>query len=300
MEHPVRQNRSAKDYLLLSVKGFCMGASDVVPGVSGGTMALILGIYEELIQAVRSVDLTFFRRLSRLRIRDALDGLAWPFLLAVGGGILMAVITMARGISWALAFYPVYIWSFFFGLVLASVWSVGRHVDHWSPVKMVWVALGAVGSYWLVGLVPVVTPETPWFVFMSGAIAICAMILPGISGSFILVLLGKYQYVLNAVNNRDVLTLFIFAMGIGTGLLCFVRVLSWLLDRYRDLTLSTLIGLMLGSLRKIWPWKVDGEGVTGVNGLPGQFDVDAAVALGFMITGFIVVLSMNAVAGRRR
>lgn len=300
MEPPSRQNRSPKDYLVLSLKGFCMGASDVVPGVSGGTMALILGIYEELIQAVRSVDLAFFRRLSRLRIRDALNGLAWPFLLAVGGGILLAVVTMARGIAWALIFYPVCIWSFFFGLVLASVWSVGRHVDHWNLGMTIWVGLGAVGSYWLVGLVPVVTPETSWFVFVSGAIAICAMILPGISGSFILVLLGKYQYVLDAVNHRDVLTLFIFAMGTATGLLCFVRLLSWFLNRYHDLTLATLIGLMLGSLRKIWPWKVDGEGVTGGNVLPGQFDADAAVALGLMITGFVVVLGMNAIARRRK
>lgn len=296
---PQARLRRAKDYLILSIKGFCMGASDVVPGVSGGTMALILGIYEELIHSVRTIDFAFFGRLSRLRIQEAMDGMAWPFLLAVGTGILTAVVTLSRGISWALTVYPVHIWSFFFGLVLASVWSVGAQLDHWKPTMVLWSVAAAIAAYCIVGLVPVDTPEAPWFIFVSGAVAICAMILPGISGSFILVLLGKYHYVLNAVNQRDLMTLLIFSAGAAAGLLSFVRLLNWLLERYRDLTMAALTGMMLGSLRKIWPWKVSGSGAYDVNRMPAQFDGEVIVALGLMVSGLIVVWAMNSMASRR-
>ncbi|MBW2567500.1 MAG: DUF368 domain-containing protein, partial [Deltaproteobacteria bacterium] len=182
----------------MTVKGFCMGAADVVPGVSGGTMAFILGIYEELIKSIKSFDLSFLRLLFSLRVKDALDHASWQFLLAIGLGILMAIFTLARILAWLLQNQPVLIWSFFFGLIVASVLVVSKHLSKWTSLIFVWIGLGALFAYLLVGMVPAKTPDTAWFLFMSGAIAICAMILPGISGAFILVLLGKYHYVLEA------------------------------------------------------------------------------------------------------
>ena len=223
-------NRSFISYFLIWLKGFCMGAADVVPGVSGGTMAFILGIYEELIGAIRSFDIVFVKRLFSLRIKKALDHVPWPFLLALGIGIFTAIFSLARILSWLLENRPVFIWSFFFGLVLASIFTVGRHLNKWNLPLIGWLLLGAVGAYLLVGMVPVSTPETPWFLVLSGAVAICAMILPGISGSFILVLMGKYDYLLRAVNNRDFLTLALAATGAAIGLISFVRLLSWLLE----------------------------------------------------------------------
>ena len=293
-------HRSIYAYLSLALKGFCMGAADVVPGVSGGTMALILGIYEELIQAIRSVVMAFIRRLYQGRLREALNGVPWPFLLALGMGILTAILSLARVIGWMLGNYPVYVWSFFFGLVLASVVAVGRQMDRWTAGTVSWMIMGALGAYWVVGIVPINTPETPLFLFLSGAVAICAMILPGISGSFILVLLGKYQFVLNAVNQRDFLILFIFGMGAAAGLLCFVRLLNWLLLRYRTWTLASLVGLMMGSLRKVWPWKLTGSGVYDVNHMPTQFSSEVMTAVGLMVLGLLAVWGLNTLAKYQR
>ena len=242
-------------YLLLTMKGFCMGAADVVPGVSGGTMAFILGIYEELITSIKSFDMMFLKRLLSLRVKDALDHASWQFLAAIGVGILIAIFSLARLLGWLLQNQPVLIWSFFFGLIVASLFTVSKHIDKWTPTIFAWTGIGTLFTYFLVGVVPAKTPDAAWFLFMSGAIAICAMILPGISGAFILVLLGKYHYVLDAVNNRDVLTLMLVAAGAGAGLITFVRILNWLFSRYHNLTIALLTGLMLGSLRKVWPWK---------------------------------------------
>ena len=189
------------------------------------------------------------------RFREAFSRTGWPFLLALASGILAAIFSLARVLSWLLANHPVLIWAFFFGLVLASVLTVSRKVTRLTPAAAGWAAAGALGAYFLVGLVPASTPDTPWFLFLSGALAICAMILPGISGAFVLVLLGKYQAVLEAVNGRDFLTLALVAAGAGCGLVAFSRFLNWLLDRCHDATIAFLAGLMVGSLRKVWPWK---------------------------------------------
>jgi putative membrane protein len=289
-------------YLNLFTKGFCMGAADVVPGVSGGTMAFILGIYEELLQAIRSFDLAFLRLLASLKFREAFEHTGWRFLLALGSGILFAIFTLARLISWLLVNHPVFIWSFFFGLVLASVLTVFRHINKWTPGLLVFALLGAVGAYVLVGLMPAVTPNAPWFLFLSGALAICAMILPGISGSFILVLLGKYQYVLDAVNNRDFLTLFLVAAGCVFGITLFARFLGWLFSRHHDLTIALLCGLMLGSLRKVWPWKridyladIQGQVLNTMesNIMPQGFDSEVALALALALAGICLVLLLE-------
>ena len=286
------------EYLGLAARGFCMGAADIVPGVSGGTMAFILGIYEELIQAIHTLNLDFVRRLMRGQWREAFAHFAWPFLLAVGLGIATAIFTLARGIRWALEHHPSLVWAFFFGLVLASVVAVRKRVARWTVANTLVAGLGMLGAYWLVGLLPVRTPDTPWFLFLSGALAICAMILPGISGAFILVLLGKYQTVLEAVVQRDVITLAIVAAGAVVGLLSFARLLRWLLRRYHDLTVAALTGLMLGSLRKVWPWKqtVVGGGVASeveLNVLPEAFTSEVGFAIGLAMLGMALVLSLD-------
>ncbi|UCH07014.1 MAG: DUF368 domain-containing protein [Deltaproteobacteria bacterium] len=295
--------QSRTSYLILAIKGFFMGAANVVPGVSGGTMALILGIYEELIQAIRSLNLRFLRLFVLLKIKEAISSLAWPFLLPVAVGVLAATISLAQLLSWLLFTYPIMVWSFFFGLILSSVFSVSRVVKAWRISTFIAIGLGGVGAYFLFGMIPVATPEASWFLFLCGFLAICAMILPGISGAYILVLLGKYHFTLEAVNNRDIGTLFILTLGATVGLISFVRVLSWLLKRYHDLTMAVLIGLMLGSLRRIWPWKetvttfIDSTGkeVPGlqINVVPPQLDGEVILALLFVFLGFLVVIGLH-------
>ena len=301
--------RSFPNYVGLTLRGFCMGAADVVPGVSGGTMAFILGIYEELIKSIRSFDMNFFRLLFSLKVMDALNGTSWRFMLALGVGILTAIFSLARILSWLLHNQPVFLWSFFFGLIVASVFTASRYLDKWSPSILVTAALGAVCTYLLVGMMPTTTPDAFWFLFMSGAIAICAMILPGISGAFILVLLGKYHYVLEAVNNRDFLILFVVAAGAVVGLITFVRLLNWFFNRYYNLTIAVLTGLMFGSLRKVWPWKTTMESVTDshgnvlasvqVNSLPSQWNMEVMIAILLAAAGFFVVFLLNSLAEKK-
>jgi len=287
-----------------------MGAADVVPGVSGGTMAFILGIYEELIKSIKSFDLIFLKRLLSLRIKDALDHASWQFLAAIGLGILVAIFSLAGLLGWLLQNQPVLIWSFFFGLIVASLFTVSKHIDKWTPTIFAWTGLGTLFTYFLVGMVPAKTPDAAWFLFMSGAIAICAMILPGISGAFILVLLGKYHYVLDAVNNRDIFTLMLVAAGAGAGLVTFVRLLNWLFSKYHNITIALLSGLMLGSLRKVWPWKKTLQSMMDTHGnviataqanvLPSHWNGQLIMALCLVVVGFVIVLSMNILAERKK
>lgn len=301
-------SRSIGEYLGITARGVAMGSADVVPGVSGGTMAFILGIYEELVDSISA----FTRRetlgmLLGLRWREALAVLPWRFLLALGAGILAAILSLAKLLDWLLVHQPVYIWSFFFGLVLASVHTVSRRIRGWTVALVISAAVAAVFAWWFVGLVPTQTPETWWFLILSGAIAICAMILPGISGSFVLVILGKYQYVLRAVNEHDILTLVLVAAGAAVGILSFSRVVSYLFRTHHDLTVAVLTGLMLGSLRKIWPWKetlttmLDRHGVeiplVQANVLPDGFTSEVLFAALLAIAGIVVVLVMERGAG---
>ena len=309
MAHFNNSHRSPLSYMGLTIKGFCMGAADIVPGVSGGTMAFILGIYEELISAIRSFDTTFLKLLFSLKFRDAVNHASLLFLASVGVGILMAIFSLARILSWLLQNRPVLIWSFFFGLILSSVFTVSKHLNKWTLSLLVCLFLGTTGIYLLVGMVSLSTPHTPWFLVMSGALAICAMILPGISGSFILVLLGKYRFVLEAVNSRDFFTLFLVAAGAGIGLVTFARLLNWLLKKYHDFTIAILTGFMLGSLRKVWPWKktlqdmADSHGTvittTQANVLPMHWNSEVTMALGLMIIGFLAVFVLNMMAEKR-
>jgi len=294
--------RSLKDYFWVSARGFAMGAADVVPGVSGGTMAFILGIYDELLDAINSVDVAFLRRILTFKWKEAFAEFPWKFLLALGLGIGTAILTLAHTLHWALENHPVYIWAFFFGLIVASIVTVRKRVKSWSVINIIAALVAAVGAYILVGLTPSETPHTPLLLFLSGAIAICAMILPGISGAFILVLLGKYTYVLGAVKNFDFLTIGLVGVGAVVGLLAFVRLLRWMLNKNHDLVVSILLGFMLGSLRKVWPWKVlepiSETFIKETNFIPAAFNGEVAFAILLMALGVVLVLAMEYLANR--
>ncbi len=303
---PTFVRRGWKYYVGLGLRGVCMGAADVVPGVSGGTIAFVTGIYEELIYAIHSIDRGFVRLLLALRFRKALKRFPWRFLSPVLIGILLAVVALARGIQWMLQYKPELIWAFFFGLVVASVFVVRKRVVAWrGPTWTVAFAAGLL-FYVVVGLVPLKTPDSAWFLFLCGVIAISAMILPGISGSFILVLLGKYEYLLAALNNRDLFPIVLFAAGAAIGILSFARVLVWIFRRHHDLTVATLTGFMAGSLRKIWPWKEDVSALAvdaplvQLNVLPRTIDGELTASVGLALLGFAIVLVLDRLSEFRR
>lgn len=242
-------------YLFVLLRGMGMGAADVVPGVSGGTIAFITGIYEELILSIKGINLEAFRLFFTGRWLSFWKQINGNFLLAVFAGIAISVISLARLLEFLLGNHPVMIWSFFFGLVLASSYSVSRKISRWNLAKIIALAAGAGMAFYITSVTPTTTTDASWFVIFSGALASCAMILPGISGSFILLLLGKYSFALHAVNERILLDLLLLGAGAVAGLLLFANLLAWLLKKYHDTTIAVLVGFMLGSLNKIWPWK---------------------------------------------
>ncbi|NJP06292.1 MAG: DUF368 domain-containing protein [Chloroflexaceae bacterium] len=252
-EQPSTQ--TTKNPVQLFLTGFAMGSVDIIPGVSGGTMAFILGVYEQLLNAIKSVDLTLLKLLVSFKFKAALEHVHWTFLLPLMLGVGTAIFTLAHAISWMLENQPVLLFSFFFGLILASIVAIGDAIT-WSPVAVIMLLVGAAIGFLVVQLVPLDMSHTPLIVFLSSVVAIMAMILPGISGSFILLMLGQYDYILNAVKSFDIGVLIIVGTGALVGLLGFARVLSWLLQHYRQATIAMLVGFMIGSLWKIWPWKV--------------------------------------------
>ncbi len=250
----VMKQRTAKDYAMLSLKGMGMGAADVVPGVSGGTIAFIVGIYEELINSIKSADKAIFF-LIKGKLKDFWRAINGSFLLFIIIGIAISFLTFAKLITWALDTYPVPIWAFFFGLVLASTLFVVKQVNTWTWTRYLSFVIGAAIAYYITIATPAATPDDLWFIFLSGAIAICAMILPGISGSFILLLLGKYKYMMQAISELNIPVVLVFVCGAAIGIVLFSKFLSYLLKNYADITIASLAGFMLGSLNKIWPWK---------------------------------------------
>lgn len=245
-----------------------MGMADVVPGVSGGTIAFISGIYEELIESIRRMDFTALRLLGKGRFGEFWRHINGAFLLPVLIGIGVAIFSLARLMTWLLANHPIEIWSFFFGLIIASALLVAKQIRHWDATTAVALIAGAVAAWWITVASPAQTPDTWWFVMLSGAIAICAMILPGISGAFILLLLGKYQYIMTAIGELNLPVILLFAVGAIAGIISFSHLLSWLLKNRHDATIAVLMGFMIGSLNKVWPWKetvdtfVDSHGAT--------------------------------------
>lgn len=249
-------NRTNKDYVVIMLKGMAMGAADVVPGVSGGTIAFISGIYEELLSSISNVNLSLFKTLKKDGLKAAWKQLNGNFLASLFIGIFISIVSLAKVISWLLESHPILLWSFFFGLVLASVIYIAKQITRWNYIVVLLLLFGAVLAYYITTLNPIVSENSSTlFMFFAGAIAICAMILPGISGSFILVLLGAYKPVLAAINNRDFTTIAAVGLGAILGLLSFSRILKYLFTNYKNYTLAVLTGFIIGSLNKIWPWK---------------------------------------------
>ncbi len=301
--------KTLREAALLSLKGLCMGTADIIPGVSGGTMALITGIYQQLLKAIKSADTKMAAMLLKFDIKGALAALHVRFLMALFLGIGVAIISLARLVNHLLHAHPVYIWSLFFGLIVASVLVVSRYVSRWSLSTGTCFCVGGLLAWLIVNTVPVSTPETAGFIFFSGLVAICAMILPGISGAFILLILGKYEFITGCLKNPflvdNFITIMIFCAGCLVGLTGFARVLNLLLDRYYNLTIAFLTGLMAGSLPRIWPWKevvatkiIRGkEHVIQVrNMLPDTIDGAFLLAVGLAVVGFGVVIWLERVA----
>lgn len=283
-----------------------MGAADVVPGVSGGTIAFITGIYEELINSIKSIDLKSVQSLFKQGVARFWQNINGNFLFAVAAGILFSLFSLARGIKYLLDTHPIMVWSFFFGLILASAFHVAKKIDVWNWKTIGTLIVGIGLAYVITTITPAETSEAWWFLIISGALAICAMILPGISGSFILLLLGKYAFVLDAVSNLKMDIILIFAGGAVIGLIAFANLLSWLLNRFYNLTIALLAGFMLGSLNKVWPWKETVETIVDRHGevvpkiqeniLPGTFEQITGqqsqlfAAVGLFAAGVLIIL----------
>lgn len=267
-------SRSLLDYVVLGLKGMAMGAADVVPGVSGGTIAFISGIYEELLNAISSINFGTLKIIRKEGVKAAWKSINGNFLVTLFAGIGLSIASLAWIVEHLLESYPVLLWSFFFGLVLASVYLVGKEIKKWNIGAILGIVAGTVIAYVITILPAMENSAEHWYVFVSGMIAICAMILPGVSGSFILVLMGSYFTILGAVNDRDLVIVGIFAAGAIVGLLSFARLLKWMFKRFHDITIAVLSGFLIGSLNKIWPWK---QALDGVVKHAGEVDEEIVV-----------------------
>jgi putative membrane protein len=243
------------DYVVISLKGIAMGAADAVPGVSGGTIAFISGIYEELITTISSINLSLFKTLKREGLIAFWKQLNGNFILALILGILVSYLSFMRIAKYLIEYHPILIWSFFFGLIVASIFFVGKQIKTWNIPIIISLILGALAAYYVTTLPSMASNDQPTFLFFAGALAICAMILPGISGSFILVILGAYKTLSDALHDFDIKKVGMFTLGAFIGLLSFSHVLKWLFKHYHNITLALLTGIIFGSLNKIWPWK---------------------------------------------
>jgi len=244
------------NYIFLILKGIAMGAANVIPGVSGGTMALITGIFERLIDAIKSFNIKAIKLLFSLKLKEFAKHVDLYFLIAVFAGIAIAIITLAKLFGYLFENYPVYIWSYFFGLVLASVYFVGKTVTKWNTSVIITFIIGTSAAIFISVLNPATENSGLIYLLLCGVIAMCSMILPGLSGSFVLILMGNYQLVMiDAVNERDLGILIPVVIGAGIGLLAFSHILSWVFKKYRDQTISLLTGFILGSLSVLWPWQ---------------------------------------------
>lgn len=301
--------RSFLDYLKVTFKGMAMGAADVVPGVSGGTIAFISGIYEELISTISGVDLSLLRTWKEEGFSSMWKALNGNFIIALFTGILISIFTVMRLANYLLENHPILIWSFFFGLVVASIWFVAKQIPKWNYKIILAMIIGAAVAFYIVSLPPLSANTSNLFLFFAGAIAVCAMILPGISGAFILVLLGAYKSVTEAAHDFDVKTLGIIALGAIFGLLTFSKVLKWLFVHYSNRTLAVLTGFIAGSLNKIWPWKEvlktetfgDKEVVLqDASVLPWNFQGDPQTmwAILLMLTGFFLIIGLEMLASK--
>lgn len=291
------------NYFTTFLKGVAMGAADVVPGVSGGTIAFITGIYDTLLESIRRVNPSLLGIWKRDGFKAAFNHINGLFLISLFGGIFISIATLAKLISWLLVTHPIPLWSFFFGLILVSVFHMLKQIEQRTVSRFIFLLLGVAFAYSITVLKPLHMEPTSLNVLLAGSIAICAMILPGISGSFILLLIGMYTPVLGAVKSFDISILALFLSGCVAGLLTFSHLLSWLLRRFRDFTLVFLTGLMLGTLPKIWPWKETltwrtnskGEQVPLLQENLSPFDFEAVTSQPAQL-GIAIVLMVCAIA----
>lgn len=298
-----KPRHTVKDYFRLFFTGFTMGSADIVPGVSGGTIAFVFGIYEELINSITVLSGEVPKKLLKGEFVEAFRLVPFRFLIPLGLGIATAIFSLTSLLSTLLATQPVFVWSFFFGLVLASVFLVSKRIVSWNLRDTVFMLIFAVVAYQLVGAVPVETPESPIAYVLSGAIAICAMILPGISGSFLLLIMGKYEQILKAITTFDIATIGFVGIGAVLGLALFSRVLSWLFKKHHDIMIASLTGFMVGSLRKIWPWKETLETRINSHGfevptieqniLPAVFDQSVFFALLLCVIAILFIILLD-------
>jgi len=304
--------RSVKGYIFLFLKGMAMGAADLVPGVSGGTIAFISGIYEELLGSISSINFKTVSILKNEGLKAAWNSINGNFLSVLLLGVAASVISLAKGISYLLETEPILLWSFFFGLVLASVIFIGKQITKWDFKTILLLVLGAGVAYYITILEPLVSDEASLlFYFISGALAICAMILPGISGSFILVLLGSYKMILEAIHSRDLQLIATVGAGVVVGLLSFSKVLKWLFSNFKNLTLAGLTGFIIGSLNKIWPWKETltwrtnshGEEVPLLQNSISPFDYEnnqLLMAIALAAVGYLVIIFLEKVQAEKK
>ncbi len=312
------------DYFLITLKGIAMGAADVVPGVSGGTIAFISGIYQELIDSINNIDISLLKSLKKEGLKVAWKQANASFLLSLVIGIAISVLTFSKIITHLLATKPIMVWSFFFGLIIASILLIWKQITNWKTISIVALILGIILTYYITIARPVSSPESYPYLFLSGFIAIIAMILPGISGAFILLLMGSYETVIGTINqfregitqmNMEMLStalmkLGVFALGAIIGLKAFSKILHWMFDHHKNTTLALLIGFMIGSLNKVWPWKEiietrlnsHGETVPFIEKsiLPQDFNGDAQVITSIILAifGFLVIYGMEKIAAR--
>ncbi|PCJ25032.1 MAG: DUF368 domain-containing protein [Flavobacteriales bacterium] len=299
--------KSIKDYLFLSLKGVAMGAANVIPGVSGGTIALITGIFEELINSIKSFNLTAIKLLVTGKFKAFAQHINLGFLIAVFLGVGVSIISIARLFDYLFTNHPIYIWSFFFGLILASIYSVAKTISKVSVGVIICFIIGGGIALTITFLTPATENGKMWYLFMCGVIAACSMILPGLSGSFILILLGNYQLIMiDAVNKLDIKTLAPVAIGAGIGLLGFSHVLSWVFKKFKDQTIALLSGFILGSLPILWPWK---EEITETFNnkikvvgyewkIPTDFNQEVIFALALILVGIISIWLLEKVANK--
>ena len=308
------EKRSPIQLGLLTLKGIAMGAADVVPGVSGGTIAFISGIYEELIDSINNINLGALKILRKEGFKTFWNHINGTFFVFLFSGIILSIASLAKGVTYLLEAHPVLIWSFFFGLIIASIFLVGKTIKKWNSGVWLSLIIGAGIAFYISSIQHVAHVEASWYIVLSGALAICAMILPGISGSFILVLLGSYHIVLSAIKDRDLVIISLFGIGCVVGLLTFARVLKFLFSKFKETTIAVLTGFMVGSLYKVWPWKIkmgDAPLVIHSNGkedwmmqnvLPSNFEGDPLLpyAIGCLIGGFLLIVILERFAPKKK
>lgn len=296
------------------MKGMAMGAADVVPGVSGGTIAFISGIYEELITGINNINLDAFKKLKNEGFKSFWNHVNGTFFVFLLSGIAISIISLSRLVIYLLENHPVVIWSFFFGLVVASALLVGRTIKKWNIGTISFLLIGTVIAYFISSAQTTAHVDANWYIFLSGAVAICAMILPGISGSFILVLMGSYHLVLNALHDKNLMIIGLFAAGCLVGILSFARLLKFLFTKFKELTIALLTGFMIGSLYKVWPWKVNigtkplvihsngKEDWMTANVLPANFEGDNHLLFAILaaLGGFLLIVLLERFAPKEK